>query len=149
MLGYAQQLEHAGVTPNPYEGLITAGGPTSHEYAAGPNWKYCKTIYEHETGKAAPGPNDVIPYKGSKTQTLDTYGAINDACQLVTMFHDIGQRVGKDLDNANWVNTVNTLRTDREPRARAPTRRSPRASTTPRTTSASRRSTPRSRPTAT
>jgi hypothetical protein len=51
----------------------------------------------------------VIPYKGSKTQTLDTYGAINDACQLVTMFHDIGQRVGQDLNNTNWVNTVNTF----------------------------------------
>ena len=108
VLGEAQQLEHAGVTPNPYEGLITAGGQTSTEYAAGPNWKYCERIYKQETGKAAPGPNDVIPYKGSKTRTLDTYGAINDACQLVTMFHDIGQRVGPDLNNTNWVNAVNT-----------------------------------------
>ena len=107
-LGEAQQLEHAGVTPNPYEGLITAGGQTQSEYANGPNWKYCKTIYKQETGNDAPEPTDVIPYKGSKTQTLDTYGAINDACQLVTMFHDIGQRVGRDLNNTNWVNTINT-----------------------------------------
>jgi hypothetical protein len=109
VLGYAQQLKRAGMTPNPYEGLITAGGTTQTEYANGPNWKYCKDIYKQETGKAAPGPNDVIPYKGSKTQTLDTYGAINDACQLVSMFHDIGQRVGTYLNNTNWVNTVNTF----------------------------------------
>jgi Periplasmic binding protein len=109
VLGYAQQLKRAGVTPNPYEGLITAGGTTQTEYATGPNWKYCKDIYKQETGKVAPGPNDVIPYKGSKTQTLDTYGAINDACQLVSMFHDIGQRVGTYLNNTNWVNTVNTF----------------------------------------
>ena len=108
VLGEAQQLKHLGVTPNPYEGLITAGGQTSTEYENGPNWKYCKDIYKQETGKNAPGPNDVIPYKGSKTQTLDTYGSINDACQLVTMFHDIGQRVGRYLNNTNWVNTVNT-----------------------------------------
>jgi ABC-type branched-subunit amino acid transport system substrate-binding protein len=108
VLGEAQQLKHAGVSPNPYEGLITAGGQTSTEYATSPNWKYCKDIYKQQTGKAAPGPNDVIPYKGSTTQTLDTYGAINDACQLVTMFHDIGQRVGSDLNNTNWVNTVNS-----------------------------------------
>jgi hypothetical protein len=108
VLGEAQQLNHAGVTPNPYEGLITAGGQTQSEYTNSANWKYCKTIYKEETGKAPPGPNDVIPYKGSKTQTLDTYGSINDACQLVTMFHDIGQRIGKYLDNTNWVNTINT-----------------------------------------
>jgi hypothetical protein len=105
VLSYAQQLEHAGVKPNPYEGLITAGGPTSEEYAASANWKYCKTIYDRETGKVAPGPNDVVPYKDGKT--LDTYGAINDACQLVTMFRDIGERVGTYLNNTNWVNTVN------------------------------------------
>jgi len=108
VLGEAQQLTHAGVSPNPYEGLITAGGQTQTEYATGPNWKYCRDVYKQETGKDAPGPNDVIPYKGSKTQTLDTYGSINDACQLVTMFHDIGQRVGPDLNNTNWVNTINT-----------------------------------------
>jgi hypothetical protein len=106
VLGYAQQLKRSGVTPNPYEGLITAGGQTQTEYATGPNWTYCKTIYKQETGKVAPGPNDVIPYKGSTTQTLDTYGIINDACQLVTMFHDIGQRIGTYLNNTNWVNTV-------------------------------------------
>jgi hypothetical protein len=109
VLGEAQQLKHAGVSPNPYEGLITAGGTTAAEYANGPNWKYCKDIYKQETGKTAPGSNEVIPYKGSKTQTLDTYGAINDACQIVTMFHDIGQRVGTYLNNDNWVNTVNTF----------------------------------------
>jgi hypothetical protein len=108
VLGEAQQLKHAGVTPNPYEGLITAGGQTQNEYTTSANWNYCKTIYKKETGKDAPGPNDVIPYKGSKTQTLDTYGAINDACQLVTMFHDIAARVGTYLNNANWVNTVST-----------------------------------------
>ena len=107
VLGEAEQLTHAGVKPNPYEGLITAGGQTQDEYTNGPNWKYCKKIYKEETGKDAPDSTDVIPYKGSKTQTLDTYGSINDACQLVTMFHDIGQRVGADLNNANWVNAVN------------------------------------------
>ena len=108
VLGYEQQLEHAGTKPNPYEGLISAGGPSSEEYAVSPNWNYCRTIYHEETGKVAPGPNDIVPYKGSKTQTLDTYGSINDACQLVTMFHDIGTRVGKYLNDTNWINTVNT-----------------------------------------
>ena len=104
---YGQQLVRAGVHPNPYEGLIAAAGQTSQEYAVSPNWTFCKDIYKKQTGKDAPGPTTVIPYKGGKT--LDTYGAISDACQLLSMFHDIAQRVGKDLNNANWVKTLNTF----------------------------------------
>ena len=140
VLGDAQQLKHAGVTPNPYEGLITAGGQTQSEYANGPNWKYCKDIYKQETGKDAPDANDVIPYKGSKTQTLDTYGSINDACQLVTMFHDIGQRVGPDLNNTNWVNTVNTYGPITN-RGSGPYSSLTKGNTTPKTTGDSNRST--------
>ncbi|HEY1738988.1 MAG TPA: hypothetical protein VGI86_09775, partial [Acidimicrobiia bacterium] len=39
----------------------------------------------------------------------DTYGTINDACQVITMFHDIAARVGKYLNNDNWINTVNNF----------------------------------------
>jgi hypothetical protein len=105
VLSYGQQLKRAGVTPNPYQGLITATGPTHAEYAASANWKYCKDIYQRQTHKKAPEPDDVIPYKNGKT--LDTYGAINDSCQLLTMFHDIATRVGPYLNNDNWVNTLN------------------------------------------
>lgn len=93
--------------PNPYEGIIVAAGPTHKEYENGPNWKYCKDIYKKQTGKDAPGPDAVIPYKGSTTKTVGTYGTINDACQLLSMFQDIGNKVGKWLNNDNWVNTVN------------------------------------------
>ena len=34
---------------------------------------------------------------------------INDACQLLSMFHDIATSVGKYLNNDNWVNTVNNF----------------------------------------
>jgi hypothetical protein len=107
VLSYGQSEKHSGKSPNAYEGTLAVSGETHAEYAAGPNWKYCKDVYKAETGKTAPGPDDVIPFNGSKTQTLDTYGAINDACQLVTMFQDIGNKVGPYLNNTNWVNTVN------------------------------------------
>lgn len=100
---------HNHITPNAYQGLLTVTGPTHAEYAKTDNWKYCKTVYKQETGKTAPEPTAIIPYKGSTTQTLDTYGAINDACQLVTMLQDIGNKVGPYLNNTNWVNTVNTF----------------------------------------
>ena len=38
-------------------------------------------------------PRRVIP--GPNGKTLDTYGSINDACQLLTEFQEIGQRVGQ------------------------------------------------------
>jgi hypothetical protein len=104
VLGYAQQEARAGRHPNPYAGIITAGGQTSQEYDESANWKYCATIYKEQTGQVAPNAEAVVP--GPNGKTLDTYGGINDSCQLMTMFHDIAQRVGPDLNNQNWVRTV-------------------------------------------
>ena len=105
-LGYGQQERQIGRKPNPYEGIMTAGGPTSAEYDASANWKACAAIYKKETGKVAPNAETIIP--GPNGKTLDTYGNINDACQLLTLFQEIGNRVGKNLNVANWVHTVNT-----------------------------------------
>ena len=52
--GYGQQERAAGRNPNPYEGIISTGGPTSSEYDASSNWKHCAAIYKQETGKVAP-----------------------------------------------------------------------------------------------
>ena len=46
---FAKQETHAGIKPNPYEGIITAGGPTPTEYDKGPNYKYCAAIYKKYT----------------------------------------------------------------------------------------------------
>ncbi len=103
---FAKQETHAGVNPNPYQGLITAGGPTPAEYDKGANYAYCAAIYKKYTKKTAPKSTTVIKAPGGKT--VDTYGSINDACQAMTAFHDVAARVGKNLNNANWVKTVNS-----------------------------------------
>jgi hypothetical protein len=107
VLRFAQEEEHVGKNPNPYEGIITAGGPTAHEYTVSDNWKYCSDIFEKQTGKKPPTAEDIVP--GPDGKTLDTYGSINDACQLVTMFHDVATKVGKYLNPDNWVHTVDTF----------------------------------------
>jgi major membrane immunogen (membrane-anchored lipoprotein) len=104
--GYGQQEREAGRNPNPYEGIITAGGPTAQEYDQSANWKFCSSVYQQETGRVAPNAEAVIP--GPNGKTLDTYGSINDACQLLTLFQEIGKRVGKYLNDTNWVHAVNT-----------------------------------------
>jgi ABC-type branched-subunit amino acid transport system substrate-binding protein len=99
-----QDAVKAHIKPNPYEGIISAGGPTPVEYDASPNWKYCAAIYEKYTHKHAPNSQEIIP--GPNGKTLETNANINDACQTITMFRDIATRVGPNLNNANWQTTV-------------------------------------------
>ncbi len=106
-LAQAQQEQSAGVKPNPYEGLITAGGLTPKESDESTNWKFCADIYKKETGKDAEGAQQTIKSADGKN-IIDNHGTISDACQLLWFFHDIGAKVGKYLNNNNWVNTVNT-----------------------------------------
>jgi hypothetical protein len=107
VLGYGQQEKHAGRNPNPYEGIISAGGPNGKEYDASANWQYCAQVYQAGTGLVAPNTQQIIP--GPNGKTLDTNGSINDACQLVTMFSDIATRVGADLNATNWQHTVDNF----------------------------------------
>ena len=105
VLDQAQQVQKdAGKTANPYDGIITAGGLTPKEYDDSANWAYCKGIYKAATGKTPPDAEQIVKTKDGKID--DTYGTINDACQTMTMFHDIGQRVGTYLNNQDWVYTV-------------------------------------------
>jgi ABC-type branched-subunit amino acid transport system substrate-binding protein len=112
VLGYGQQERQIGRNPNPYEGIITVGGPTTEEYDNSANWKFCSSVYKQETGKVAPNAQTIVP--GPNGKRLDTYGSINDACQLLLEFQEIGNRVGKYLNNANWVHAVNTYGTIRD-----------------------------------
>jgi hypothetical protein len=101
----AHQITASGEKDNPYDGILTAGGVTGAEYAKSKNWKHCTAIYRKQTGKHAPGPLEVVP--GPDGKTLDTYGAITDACQITTMFRDIAARAGKDLNTKSWLASVN------------------------------------------
>jgi ABC-type branched-subunit amino acid transport system substrate-binding protein len=107
-LEQAQQVQASGVKPNPYDGLITAGGLSPPESDASANWKFCAEIYTRETHKKAEGDQEIIKSADGKN-ILDEHGTISDACQLLWTFHDIGARVGQYLNNDNWESTVNTF----------------------------------------
>ena len=102
---YGQNLQNAGTRPNPYEGIISTAGLSSKHYDQSDNWKYCAAIYEKAFHKTAPNLETVVP--GPRGHTLDISGSITDACTELTMFHDIGDRVGKYLNADNWTNVVN------------------------------------------
>ena len=104
---YAQNLEKAGMKPNPYEGIISANGLSAHDYNNSANWKYCAAIYEKYFHEPAPDSEKVI--NAADGHRLDTTGAITAACTELTMFHDIGERAGSYLNNASWVDAVDTF----------------------------------------
>ena len=106
-LSYGQQEQLSGKKPNPYEGILTAVGPTAHEYDQSANWQYCAAIYKQQTGKVAPNAEAVIKTPDGKN--LDTYGSINDACQIMSMFQQIGNRIGKYLNVPNWQQSVDNF----------------------------------------
>jgi ABC-type branched-subunit amino acid transport system substrate-binding protein len=94
----------AHIVPNPYDGIITAEGRIGLEHSKTPHYTYCKTIYEKQTGITIPLPNVVVKLPNGKQNNI--YGNAEDACSFVTMFQTIATRVGKNLNNANWISTV-------------------------------------------
>jgi hypothetical protein len=97
----------AHVVPNPYAGILTAEGRIGLEHSRTPNYTYCKRIFEKQTGIKIPLPNVVVKLPSGQENNI--YGNAEDACSYVTMFADIAKRVGKNLNNTNWTNTVNTF----------------------------------------
>jgi hypothetical protein len=104
---FGMEEQTAGRTPNPYEGIITAGGPTDHEYTLSSNWKYCQAIYQQETGKLPPNVETVEP-KGPDGKTQDLYGSVSNGCQDLALLQQIGDRVGRDLNADRWAAAVNS-----------------------------------------
>jgi ABC-type branched-subunit amino acid transport system substrate-binding protein len=107
VLDFAKDATKAGKKPNPYEGILAATGPTESEYDSSENWKYCADIYKAKTGKDAPKSTTVLPEIDGKRD--DLYNAINDACQMLTTFEQIAQKVGPYLNNENWQSTVDNF----------------------------------------
>jgi len=105
-LSQAQQVQQAGVKPNPFEGILTAGGQTAQESDASKSWKYCADIYKAQTGQAAPDAERTIKLPNGKID--DANGAISDACEMVSMFQSIATKVGPYLNDQNWISTVNS-----------------------------------------
>ena len=79
----------AHIVPNPYDGIITAEGRIGLEHSKTPNYTYCKTIFEKQTGIKIPLPNVVVKLPNGQQNNI--YGNAEDACSYVTMFQDIAR----------------------------------------------------------
>jgi ABC-type branched-subunit amino acid transport system substrate-binding protein len=107
ILSGAQDEQKAGVSPNPYTGMITAEGLTGVQHAATANGKSCRAIFTKHTGIVVPAPDVVVKLPNGQQNDIQTESG--DACALVTMFKLIAERVGKNLNIANWVQAVDNF----------------------------------------
>jgi Periplasmic binding protein len=109
ILNGAQDEQKAHVVPNPYTGMITAEGRTGLQHSQTAHFKMCKSIFEAHTGITVPSPNVIIKLGDGRQNQI--YGEEEDACALVTMFKLIAQRVGTNLNDANWAQVVDNYGT--------------------------------------
>lgn len=107
VLGEAQDLTASGVDPNPYAGILTAGGSTRSERWRDPSpaLARCIDIYEEATGEEIVPPDEVTPGPDGKKAEIAV--AVEDFCGELSMFRQIAEKAGPDLTNESWVEAVN------------------------------------------
>ncbi len=102
-----REEQKAGVSPNPYDGAITAEGDTGVEHTRRAHFAFCRDIWEKATGRKVPSPNVVVKLPNGKQN--DIYGEVEDGCLFTNFFATIAKRVGPYLNDDNWVTTVNSF----------------------------------------
>ena len=106
----AQDEVTAKVDPNPYEDMLTVNGLTDQQSFESPSYQQCVTTYK-ENGGTQPviAPDDLKPNK--QGTRVEVYVAISDICRELTMFQQIAGKVGKYLNNDNWIRVVDSFGT--------------------------------------
>jgi len=107
VLDGAREEQTAHVTPNPYDGIITAEGQTGLEHMKTPHFPFCRDPWEKATGVKVPSPNAIVRLPNGKQNNI--YDEVETACAFTTFFATIAKRVGPYLNDTNWVNTVNNF----------------------------------------
>ncbi len=108
-LDQAKGEQDAGVSPNPYEGMISGTGLTQSERwnNKSPILQQCVDIYEKATGTTVPGPDERATTSDGKS--INTDQAVTDACGDLFMFKEIAEKVGPNLTVKNWQKTVDSF----------------------------------------
>ena len=118
-LGEAQQLEHARIAPNPYEGLITAGGQTQKQNTpTGRTGNTARLHLQTRDRQRRTRTHRRHPVSAVRRRRLDTYRTIND-----TIVHDVPRRLQaagqRPVQQRQLGEHHQHLRTDHQPWVRA------------------------------
>ncbi len=107
VLDAGREEQKAKVSPNPYDGIMTAEGQTGIEHMETPHFTICRDIWQNATGRKVPSPNVVVKLPNGKQN--DIYTEVEDACLFTRFFQTIATRVGPYLNNTNWVHAVDNF----------------------------------------
>jgi hypothetical protein len=94
----------AGVKPNPYEGMVTADGPSESQQWQLPTVQQCVKTYQSATGQTVVGPDDLKP--GPDGKRVRVWAAIRDFCGQLSLFKQVAEKAGPDLTNGTWRQAV-------------------------------------------
>ena len=97
----------AGVTPNPYEGMITLSGLNDDETFALPGVQACVKAYQDATGDTVVAPKDLKP--GADGMTVRTFEGLEDRCNELTILKQILEKAGPNPTNDSWISTINSF----------------------------------------
>jgi hypothetical protein len=103
-IGAARKAKEDGIEPNPYANVLSVEGLNSAERFETPSMKRCIDLFEKETGLTVVPSGQEKVVDGHRTEL---YTALSDACNELTFFSEIAKKVGADLTNDTWTETVN------------------------------------------
>jgi ABC-type branched-subunit amino acid transport system substrate-binding protein len=99
----------AGRKPNPYDGMITADGPSESQQWQLPSVQQCVKTYETATGQTVIGPDDLKP--NANGVRVRVWAAIRDFCGQLSLFTQVAQKAGPDLTNDTWRQAIDSFGT--------------------------------------
>ncbi len=105
--GAGQDAVNAGLNPNPYQGVLAMVGLTDQQQFETPSLHECVKVWEQASGTTVVAPKDLK--KGPDGKRAEIWITVRDACQDLKFFKTIADRVGKYLNNTNWVDAVNNF----------------------------------------
>ena len=109
--GQAQDEVKAGKSPNPYEGMFAANGPSAQETFDSPGVQACVKTYEAATGEKVVAPKDLGAGQtgAGAPKRIETYVGIEDRCTELSMLKQIAEKAGANLTNDTWSNAVDNF----------------------------------------
>jgi ABC-type branched-subunit amino acid transport system substrate-binding protein len=105
--GAAQDLKNAGITPNPYDGVLAEVPLTDAQQWETPSLQECVKIYEDASGAKVASP--MTATKDAEGKTDQIWITVRDACSDMKFFKLIADKIGKYLNNENWIQAVDNF----------------------------------------
>jgi len=101
----------AGVSPNPYEGMFAASGPSAIDNFNSAGLQACIKIYEETTGEKVLSPVELGQGETGvgAPKREEVYIGIQDRCAELSMLKQIAEKAGPNLTNDTWIAAVNSF----------------------------------------